>query len=136
MFPAKPGLRERLARLATEWEADRDYSQAIKMAERGDRTRLVNRLRAKLPLTDGDFDALARLNERDGKRGRRGRPKNEPLRECARLGKELLSHPLLVKASPFEISEYACRSYERDMGVTLDPEQVLRQMNRPASRRH
>jgi hypothetical protein len=106
------------------------------MAERGDRTRLINRLRAKLPFTDKDFDALARFIEQDGKRPGRGRPKNEPLRDCARLSKELVNHPLLAKASPFEISEYACLSYAKDMGVKLDPEQVLRQMNRPASRRH
>ena len=46
-------LRERNARLAVEWEADRDYAEAIKEAERGDPTRLINHFTpsSRLPKT-------------------------------------------------------------------------------------
>jgi hypothetical protein len=129
-------LRERDARLATEWEADKDYAEALKEAEKGDPTRLINRLYAKRILTDSDYGALARHIARGKKQSRRGAPGDPAMRECARWADWFLSGnpPLpprlnMPAATRGEIIEYAAAAYEWVTGIAIDPARLLEWMN-------
>jgi hypothetical protein len=134
--PLPAVLSEKSARLATEWEADRDYAEAIQQAESGDPTRLINRLRAKRRLTDGDYDALARYLERGMRQSRPGAPGDKPMRNCARLADALLETPIFHgRKSRHQVVEYARQAYEKWSGFSIDPAELKARMNRPKSRR-
>jgi hypothetical protein len=131
-------LREEDARLATEWEADRDYAAAIQEAEEGDPTRLINRLRAKRPLPVANYEALARYIERGKRQSGPGAPGNAPMRECARLADLLLTDedsPIRPPMSRQKVIEYARQAYEKWSGHVIDGAQLKALMNRPKSRR-
>ena len=148
----KPNLagafREMAARLESGWESDKDYTDAIKAAVAGDRTRLANRLRARLPLSYDDFEALAAYVERDGaKKRRRGAPKNDLMRECLRVVEILkeakIKAPETALAKMFgdgadleHIIDYACQSVERLRDDSrIDREKVRDWTRRPKTRR-
>lgn len=134
LTPLGKALRERDADLRSAWE--HDYTAAIAAALAGDAARQVDLLRARRPLTDGDFDALADYVEATAKRGR-GRERNEPVHAAAQIAEAIMDvFPGNVADEVREaVIGYACRQIERESGTAVDPEQVRDLLRRPTQRR-